>query len=178
MAERRTHHRPAPHLKLTKIESRPALSPDDSASRMAERDRLAAGDARTDAQRWLDDPPSGVAPLATKQPLKSSRPRPHQTSMPQALLAGSSICLPRRLPRRVFDRLSASKKLQKSLAHRHKLNLPVATCPLTGVKRTWCVRCEMSEFDSKRTCDLQSVVGPRVRCNFLFAQHRSCLFYL
>ena len=43
---------------------------------MAERDRLAAGDARIDAQRWLDDPPSGVAPLATKQPLKSSRPRP------------------------------------------------------------------------------------------------------
>ena len=36
------HH----NLKLTKIESRPALSPDDIASRMAERDRLAAGDAR------------------------------------------------------------------------------------------------------------------------------------
>jgi hypothetical protein len=69
MVERRTYHRPARHLALTKVLH---VSPDDIKSRMLERDRLAAADTRTEAQRWLGDPPLDRSALAMKQTLKQS----------------------------------------------------------------------------------------------------------
>jgi hypothetical protein len=59
------HHRPSPHLQLTKV-PHSSVSPDDIKSRMLERDRLAALDTRTDAQRWLGDLPPERSALARR----------------------------------------------------------------------------------------------------------------
>jgi hypothetical protein len=51
---------------LTKVAPR-LVSPDDVKSRMQERDRLAATDTRTEAQRWwLGDPPPHRSALAQR----------------------------------------------------------------------------------------------------------------
>jgi hypothetical protein len=63
----RSHARPAPHLQLTKVFRRPDLSPHDIQLRMIERDRLAAADTRTEAERWLGDPPPGRSALAQRK---------------------------------------------------------------------------------------------------------------
>jgi hypothetical protein len=52
MSPRGTQQRPT----LTKIAPRGNVSPDDVLSRIQERDRLAATDTRTEAERWLGDP--------------------------------------------------------------------------------------------------------------------------
>jgi hypothetical protein len=44
--------------------ARPAISPNDVRWRFIERDRLAAADTRTPAQRWLGDPPPDRSALA------------------------------------------------------------------------------------------------------------------
>jgi hypothetical protein len=49
---------------FTKIE--PRASPDDVLYRIQERDRLAAADTRTEAERWLGDPPPGRSALAQR----------------------------------------------------------------------------------------------------------------
>jgi hypothetical protein len=51
---------------LTKIEPRARVSPDDVQMLFIERDRLVALDTRTDAQRWLGDPPAWRSALAQR----------------------------------------------------------------------------------------------------------------
>jgi hypothetical protein len=62
----RSHPRPAPHLRLTKVYRRPDMSIDDIRFKLLERDRLAAADTRTEAQRWLGDPPLWRSALAQR----------------------------------------------------------------------------------------------------------------
>jgi hypothetical protein len=42
------------------------VSPDDVQVLIIERDRLAAADTRTEAERWLGDPPPGRSALAQR----------------------------------------------------------------------------------------------------------------
>jgi hypothetical protein len=49
---------------LVIIEPRPPAA--DVARRMAERDARLAGDSRTEAQRWLNDPEAGRSALAQR----------------------------------------------------------------------------------------------------------------
>jgi hypothetical protein len=51
---------------LTKIAPRGNASPDDVLSRIQERDRLAAADTRTEAEKWLGDPPPHRSALAQR----------------------------------------------------------------------------------------------------------------
>jgi hypothetical protein len=53
----RSYARPAPHLRLTKVYRRPDMSIDDIRFKLLERDRLAALDDRSEAAKWLGDPP-------------------------------------------------------------------------------------------------------------------------
>jgi ferric-dicitrate binding protein FerR (iron transport regulator) len=55
---------------LHKVER--SVSPDDVKFLLLERDRLAAADDRTEAQRWLGEPPKHRSALAMKQTLKQS----------------------------------------------------------------------------------------------------------
>jgi hypothetical protein len=45
------------------------VSPDDVQALVIERDRLAALDNRTDAERWLGDPPPHRSALGQRKPL-------------------------------------------------------------------------------------------------------------
>jgi hypothetical protein len=63
----RSYPRPAPHLRLTKVYRRPDMSIDDIRFKLLERDRLAALDDRSDAARWLGDPPKHRSALAQKR---------------------------------------------------------------------------------------------------------------
>jgi hypothetical protein len=58
-------------LTLTKIEPRP-VSPDDVRTLLTERDRQAALDTRTLAERWLGDPPPNRSALAQRTRAASS----------------------------------------------------------------------------------------------------------
>jgi hypothetical protein len=49
-----------------KVQPRP-VSPDDVRALILERDRQAAADTRTDAQRWLGDPPPNRSALAQRK---------------------------------------------------------------------------------------------------------------
>jgi hypothetical protein len=60
MSPRGTKQRPY----FTKVA--PSVSPDDVLKLIQERDRLAAADTRTEAQRWLGDPPPGRSALAQR----------------------------------------------------------------------------------------------------------------
>jgi hypothetical protein len=51
---------------FTKIAPRAPISPDDLKLKLDERDRLAAADTRTDAQKWLGDPPPYRSALAQR----------------------------------------------------------------------------------------------------------------
>jgi hypothetical protein len=51
---------------LTKIAPRAPISPHDLTSKLDERDRLAASDTRTEAERWLGDPPPYRSALAQR----------------------------------------------------------------------------------------------------------------
>jgi hypothetical protein len=51
---------------LLQIEPRANVSPDDIRVRLMERDRQEAADTRTEAQRWLGDPPPGRSALAQR----------------------------------------------------------------------------------------------------------------
>ncbi len=57
-------HGAGPYLKLNADRKPPA---DDVRIRCEERDQRAAADTRTEAQRWLNDPPPGRSALATKR---------------------------------------------------------------------------------------------------------------
>jgi hypothetical protein len=60
--------RPAPHLPLTKVNHRPnSMSPDDVRVRLLERDRLAALGNRSEAAKWLGDPPPWRRALAQRK---------------------------------------------------------------------------------------------------------------
>jgi len=54
----------------TKIESR-NVSPDDVRMRFMEAAARERADTRTDAQKWLNDPPPGRSALAQRQKLQS-----------------------------------------------------------------------------------------------------------
>jgi hypothetical protein len=45
----------------------PSVSPDDVLKLIQERDRLAAADTRTEAERWLGDPPRDRSALAQRK---------------------------------------------------------------------------------------------------------------
>ena len=56
---------------LLKVVPRPhGVSPDDIKARMLEAAARAAQDTRTDAQRWLGDPPPERSALASRQAAK------------------------------------------------------------------------------------------------------------
>jgi hypothetical protein len=60
MSPRGTKQRPS----FTKV--RPSVSPDDVLKLIQERDRLAAADTRTEAEKWLGDPPPSRSALAQR----------------------------------------------------------------------------------------------------------------
>ena len=62
----RSYARPAPHLRLTKVYRRPDMSIDDIRFKLLERDRLAALDDRSEAAKWLGDPPPWRSALAQR----------------------------------------------------------------------------------------------------------------
>jgi hypothetical protein len=62
MSPRGTNQKIATH----KVEPR-RVSPDDVKFLLTQRDRLAAADTRTEAQRWLGDPPPGRSALAQRK---------------------------------------------------------------------------------------------------------------
>jgi hypothetical protein len=62
----RSYARPAPHLRLTKVYRRPDMSIDDIRFKLLERDRLAALDDRSEAAKWLGDPPRHRSALAQR----------------------------------------------------------------------------------------------------------------
>jgi hypothetical protein len=61
MSPRGTKQKPT----IFKVQPRP-VSPDDVQVLIIERDRLAAADTRTEAERWLGDPPPGRSALAQR----------------------------------------------------------------------------------------------------------------
>jgi len=61
MSPRGTKQRPS----FTKVA--PSLSPDDVLKLIRERDQRIAADTRTEAQRWLGDPPSDRSALAQRK---------------------------------------------------------------------------------------------------------------
>jgi hypothetical protein len=63
----RSYARPAPHLRLTKVYRRPDMSIDDIRFKLLERDRMAAMDDRSEAAKWLGDPPLHRSALAMKK---------------------------------------------------------------------------------------------------------------
>ena len=56
---------------LVQVDSR-RVSADDVAQRLAERDQREAADTRTEAQRWLNDPPPGRSALAPTQSMANA----------------------------------------------------------------------------------------------------------
>lgn len=69
----RSYARPAPHLRLTKVYRRPDMSIDDIRFKLLERDRLAALDDRSEAAKWLGDPPPWRSALAQKKTIYPAR---------------------------------------------------------------------------------------------------------
>ena len=55
-------------------------------------------------------------------------------------------------PGAFFRRVRTREKLNKSLVHRRKRDLPLTACLLMGVKRTFLFALQMSANDPKRTC--------------------------
>jgi hypothetical protein len=76
----------APHLWLTKVYRRSDMSIDDIRFKLLERDRLAALDDRSEAAKWLGDPPPWRSALGT-----TKSPRGHSAEQNKCPLIGHQV---------------------------------------------------------------------------------------
>jgi hypothetical protein len=73
MPESRKPRKPSLASELIGLHSRPGINPDVLRSRLQDRDQREAGDTRTEAQRWLGDPPPDRSALAQRKASSTRR---------------------------------------------------------------------------------------------------------